>query len=113
MPTPTAIPQQCVNQVPSIFDPNCTGTNPTIGDLAARGIAILPGAIGLVLFGVILWGAITVFSAGANDEAKKKGFKIIQNGITGAVILLAAVSIIVVIEAITGTRILFGIRLFN
>jgi|GEM_PF-2058057 len=102
---------ECVkkNQLPSFFDPNCTGRTPTIGEIFANVISFIPAAISVVLFGVIIWGGVQVFSAGANDEVKKKGFKTLQNGITGIFILFFSITIITIIEAVIGQKILFGI----
>lgn len=101
----------CVDkkQIPSIFDPDCTGKTPTFGDIFANVLSFIPGAIGAVLFGVIIWGGVQVFTAGANDDGKKKGYKTIQNAMTGIVLLFISIGIITLIETIIGQRILFGI----
>ena len=100
----------CKNgQVPSSFDPDCTKGTPTIGDIINLFIPVIPVAVGMLLFGVLLWGGFQIFTAGPNEEAKKKGFQTIQNAITGVVLLFLSVAIITVIESILGTKILFGV----
>lgn len=97
------------NQVPSLWDPNCTGKTPSIGDIIAGIVPIIPTLVGALLFGVLIWGGIQIFSANANEEAKKKGIKTIQNAITGIVLLFLSIAIITIIESILGQKILFGV----
>jgi hypothetical protein len=102
---------QCTNgRIPSPFDPECKNGTPTLGDIAAKFVPLIPILIGLLLFVMILIGAVQVTAAGANEDAKKKGFQTIQNAITGAVLLILSVAIVVAIEAIFGIKLLFGVN---
>ena len=102
----------CTNgQLPDPFHPDCSGAPPTVGDIVSNFVPIIPVAVGMLLFGVLIWGAVQIFTSGANDDAKKKGFQTIQNAITGVVILLFSVGIIVLIESLTGAKILYGIKI--
>lgn len=96
-------------QIPSAYDPDCTRGTPTIGDLINLFVPVIPVAIGMLLFGVLIWGAIQIFTSGPNEDQKKKGFQTIQNAITGVIILFLSVAIITIIESILGTKILFGV----
>lgn len=102
----------CQNgQLPDPFHPDCSGTPPTVGDIIASFVPIIPVAVGMLLFGVLLWGAIQIFTSGPDDKKKQAGFQTIQNAIIGVVILLFSVGIIVLIEAVTGAKILYGVKI--
>ena len=110
--TSSKIFAQCTDgRLPDPFHPDCNGNPPTIGDIISGFLPIIPVAVGMLLFGVLIWGAVQIFTSGPNDEGKKKGIQTIQNAITGVIILLFSVGIIVLIEAITGAKILYGVKI--
>jgi len=98
--------------IPNPLDPNCEGgKNTTLGYLIGRVLPFIPVALGIVLLIMIIIGGLKVATAGDNEEAKKKGLSTITNALIGAGILLLALVIVALLEAIFKVKILYGLNI--
>jgi hypothetical protein len=97
--------------IPNPLDPNCEGDKNTLGYLIGRVLPFIPVALGIVLLIMIIIGGLKVATAGDNEEAKKKGLSTITNALIGAGILLLALVIVALLEAIFKVKILYGLNI--
>lgn len=96
--------------IPNPIDPDCTlgSENLTVGYLIGRFLPILPVVIGLILLAMIITGGLKIATAGDNEEQKKKGIQTIINAGIGVGVVVLAVVIISILEAILKVQILYG-----
>lgn len=79
-----------------------------LGDLLNTLFKFIPLILGFVLLIFLIMGGITILTAGADEQKRAQGIKILTNAIIGTVIIVFAVSIVVFLQAILGQKILFG-----
>jgi hypothetical protein len=95
--------------IPSPLDPNCEGNNGDLGYLLSKILPFIPIVVGLILLAMIVMGGIKIATSGENEEQKKKGIQTITNALIGAAVVVLAVVIIGIFEAIFKVKILYGI----
>lgn len=94
--------------IPNPIDPNCEGGKDSLGYILGLILPLLPVVVGLVLLAMIVVGGLKIATAGDNEEQKKKGIQTIVNAGIGVGVVVAAVLIISILEAILKVQILYG-----
>jgi len=94
--------------IPNPINPNCEEGKDSLGYIISLLLPILPVVIGLILLAMIVTGGIKIATAGDNEEQKKKGIQTIVNAGIGVGVVVAAVIIISILEAILKVQILYG-----
>lgn len=81
----------------------------SIGDLLNKFLGFIPVVIGLLVLVFIFIGGFKILTAGADDQKRAEGIKVITNALIGVVVVVMSVSIIIFVQALLGAQILFGL----
>jgi hypothetical protein len=99
---------QCINQVPTPLDPDCTGTQPTVGNLINRFVQVVPFVVTFLAIIAIVRAAIKIINS-ADAEQRNEGFKALLNAAIGLVLFFSIWIILYLIEQFTGGELItFG-----
>ena len=87
-------------------DSNFNFSGKTIGDVITSLFGYLLPLAGILMFGMIIYGGLTLMLSGGDPEGVKEGTNKILFGVVGFIVVFAAYWIIKIIETVFGILIL-------
>lgn len=83
---------------------NLNSTN--LGDIISQILPYIIGIAGLALFVMLIWGGITLMTAGGDPAKSKEGYGKISSGLIGFLIIFITYFVVQVVEVVLGISIL-------
>ena len=93
-------------KLPDISSSGFNFSGKTIGDVFSSLFDYLLPLAGVLMFGMIIYGGLTLMLSGGNPEGIKEGTNKILFGVVGFIVVFAAYWIIKIIEVVFGMAIL-------